>query len=147
MPFDVREVSETSESVELGEKLWLTADRERLVPDGHREAAFLFGTPGKRVSREDAIRLGLVEQTDEEKARAEVEATATAAALALAEEAGVDLAEVEGTGAEGRVTKADVAAAASDDATDDEPEPASEPEPEKAKKPASNKQRKKASDK
>ena len=38
---------------------------------------------------------------------------ATPAAQAAAEEAGVDLSTVEGTGSEGRITKADVEAAAS----------------------------------
>lgn len=45
--------------VVLEEKLWLTADRERVVPDGDPEAAFLLGTPGKRVSADEAERLGL----------------------------------------------------------------------------------------
>jgi 2-oxoglutarate dehydrogenase E2 component (dihydrolipoamide succinyltransferase) len=39
---------------------------------------------------------------------------ATPAAVAHAEEVNVDLANVEGTGTEGRITKADVAAAAAD---------------------------------
>lgn len=41
------------------EKLWLTADRSRLVKDGDPEAAFLFCTPGKALSDEDAKRYGL----------------------------------------------------------------------------------------
>lgn len=43
----------------LEEKLWLTADRERVVQDGDPEAAFLLGTPGKRVPADEAERLGL----------------------------------------------------------------------------------------
>jgi len=42
------------------EQLWLTADRERLVPVGHKEAAFLFTLPGRRVSVADAERYGLL---------------------------------------------------------------------------------------
>jgi len=42
------------------EKLWLTADRERLVPAGHKEAAFLFTLPGRKVSVADAERYGLL---------------------------------------------------------------------------------------
>lgn len=60
MGFNIEEVSETSHSVVVGEKLWLTADGQRLVADGDPEAAVLFATPGKRVSREDAERYGLV---------------------------------------------------------------------------------------
>lgn len=45
--------------VVLEEKLWYTADHARAVPDGHPEAAFLLGTPGKRVSASEAERLGL----------------------------------------------------------------------------------------
>lgn len=40
-------------------RLWLTADRERVVEEGDPEAAFLFATPGKEVSDEDAERYGL----------------------------------------------------------------------------------------
>jgi hypothetical protein len=45
--------------VVLEEKLWLTADRDRVVKDGDPEARFLLGTPGKRVSVDEAERLGL----------------------------------------------------------------------------------------
>lgn len=44
----------------LDEKLWLTADRSELVPDGDERAAFLFGTPGKRVDAETAAKYGLI---------------------------------------------------------------------------------------
>jgi len=43
------------------EKLWLTADRSALVNDGDERAAFLFCTPGKKISDEDAARLGVVD--------------------------------------------------------------------------------------
>lgn len=48
-------------------RLWLTADRGRLVPDGHPEAAFLFCTVGTAVPAEEARRFGLM---DEAKAAA-----------------------------------------------------------------------------
>lgn len=51
--------------VVLDEKVWLTADRERLVPDGHGDAAYLFGTPGKRVDAETAKRYGLAESEEQ----------------------------------------------------------------------------------
>lgn len=44
---------------ELTRKLWYTADHERVVEDGDPEAAFLLGTPGKRIPDEEAERLGL----------------------------------------------------------------------------------------
>lgn len=40
-------------------RLWLTADRERVVEEGDPEAAFLFATPGKDISDEDVERYGL----------------------------------------------------------------------------------------
>lgn len=62
----------------------------------------------KRQANADAA------QADAEAAAAAAapDVDATPAALAHAEEMGVDITQVEGTGAEGRVTKADVAAAA-----------------------------------
>jgi hypothetical protein len=51
---------ETAEYVEAEERLWLTADRERVVPDGHPDAAFLFTTPGQQITREEAERYGLL---------------------------------------------------------------------------------------
>lgn len=44
----------------LTEKLWYTADRSRVVPDGDPEAAFLLGPAGHLITDEEAIRLGLV---------------------------------------------------------------------------------------
>lgn len=49
---------------------------------------------------------------DAEAEAALTEVEATPAAISAAEEAGVDIATVEGTGAEGKVTKADVVEAA-----------------------------------
>ena len=40
-------------------RLYLTADRERVVEEGDPDAAFLFVTPGKEVSDADAERYGL----------------------------------------------------------------------------------------
>ncbi len=52
--------SETVEWVTATETLWLTVDRDRLVEDGDPEAAFLFTTPGQRISLDDAREYGLV---------------------------------------------------------------------------------------
>ena len=40
-------------------KLYLTADRDRVVEEGDPEAAFLFATPGKEISHADAEKYGL----------------------------------------------------------------------------------------
>lgn len=40
-------------------RLWLTADRARVVEEGDPEAAFLFVTPGKEISDSDAEKYGL----------------------------------------------------------------------------------------
>ena len=53
-------VDSASRWVIAEEKLWLTADRSRLVPDGDEEAAFLFSLPGRRIAAADATRYGLV---------------------------------------------------------------------------------------
>ena len=42
-------------------RLWLTADRSRVVPEGDPAAAFLFAIPGRAVSRAEALRYGLIE--------------------------------------------------------------------------------------
>lgn len=60
MAFKVEEINETNQSVEVGERLWLTADQQTVVADGDPAAAFLFAAPGTRVSRDDAERYGLV---------------------------------------------------------------------------------------
>lgn len=49
----------TEEKFTATERLWLTADRERVVRDGDPSAAFLFATPGKAISTEDVERYGL----------------------------------------------------------------------------------------
>lgn len=41
-------------TVKLDRRLWLTADRSRLVEDGDPEAAFLWAAPGDEV---DAVEL------------------------------------------------------------------------------------------
>jgi hypothetical protein len=40
-------------------KLWLTADREKVVEDGDPAAAFLFATEGDEITDEDAKRYGV----------------------------------------------------------------------------------------
>lgn len=40
-------------------KLYLTADRERVVEEGDPEAAFLLAAPGKEISDADAEKYGL----------------------------------------------------------------------------------------
>ena len=43
----------------LTEKLWYTADKSPVVPDGHPDAAFLLGTAGYDIPDAEAERLGL----------------------------------------------------------------------------------------
>lgn len=43
----------------LDRRLWLTADKDRVVEDGDPEAAFLLGTEGKEIPDSEAERLGL----------------------------------------------------------------------------------------
>lgn len=122
--FKINELQEVSEWVESEDRIWLTADRDRLVADGDPEAASLFTTPGKRISRADAIRYGLVKarkgeqvETPDETSGEPVETGAPAAvevtdsAKKLAKEKGIDLAGVTGTGKDGKVTQHDVQAA------------------------------------
>ena len=47
------------DKVKITERLYLTADKERVVPEGDPEAAFLFATPGKEISAEDAEKYSL----------------------------------------------------------------------------------------
>ena len=42
-------------------RLWLTAEQNRLVPEGHKDAAFLFSLPGQRISHANAIAYGLLD--------------------------------------------------------------------------------------
>lgn len=120
--------------VVVEEKLWLTTD-DRLVPDGHRDAAILFATPGKRVDLATAVRYGLV---DAPKAKAkQVDAPENKAVEAPAEDKSVvgdaidgEREEVPGDTIEG-------------DGSGDPLPPVDEPVPEPAKAPA--KRAKKAS--
>ncbi len=60
-----------------GDRLWLNADKTKVVKDGDPDAAFLFVVEGDTVSDEDAERYGLnkksarAESDEGEKARPE----------------------------------------------------------------------------
>lgn len=54
--------------VEAAEPLWLNEAGDKLVAEGHADAASLFASAGKRISREDAIRFGLVKPDKADKA-------------------------------------------------------------------------------
>jgi hypothetical protein len=56
--FDIPESSQ--DIVVANERLWLTADRERVVKDGDPDAAFLLCAEGNELPRVDAERYGLV---------------------------------------------------------------------------------------
>mgnify|MGYP001581696603 CR=1 FL=1 len=53
-------VEETSAYAIARQRLWLTAEGDRLVPDGDPDAASLFVAAGHRISRQDAERFGLL---------------------------------------------------------------------------------------
>lgn len=50
-------------------RLWLTADRARVVEDGDPEARFLFCGPGRRISPADAEKYGLVAIAPKERSK------------------------------------------------------------------------------
>lgn len=52
--------------IHKGPRLWLTADKERVVEDGDPAAAFLLVGEGGQLSEEDARKYGLM---DEEKTK------------------------------------------------------------------------------
>jgi hypothetical protein len=74
--FKVNQLEEVQNWVQSEERLFLTADRERVVAEDDPEAAFLFASPSDRISVEDAARYGLIKS----KAKAEAPAEAPAEA-------------------------------------------------------------------
>jgi hypothetical protein len=54
------EEAESMGNITVDRRLWLTADRERVVEDGDPEAAFLLAALGQTISESDAERYGLV---------------------------------------------------------------------------------------
>jgi hypothetical protein len=48
-----------ADKVKATERLYLNADKSKVVPEGDPEAAFLFATPGTEISAEDAAKYGL----------------------------------------------------------------------------------------
>ena len=51
-------------------RLWLNADRTKLVPEGDEECAFLFCGVGETVSKTDAEKYGLLKPKAEKQAEA-----------------------------------------------------------------------------
>lgn len=106
-------------------RLYLNKDGKVVEADDPTRTTLLVGKNG-RLSAEDAAKYGLMNQpAPEEKAQSDAPANkavgkapsnkaqskapeATPAAKEKAEEEGIDLSEVEGTGAGGRITLADV---------------------------------------
>jgi pyruvate/2-oxoglutarate dehydrogenase complex dihydrolipoamide acyltransferase (E2) component len=91
--------------------------RADVLPEGHPAAISEDYAKGyldlTTVPGEPSTPIAVTPATPEEEdddAAAESEVDATESAVALAEENGVDLSEVEGTGTDGRITKADVQA-------------------------------------
>lgn len=57
----INQTGGTGQMVTVQEKLWLNAEKDQLVPDGHPDAAFLFATPDDQIAVEQAERFGLVD--------------------------------------------------------------------------------------
>lgn len=66
MPLEINLNAGNEPMVDATEKLWLTADKGQLVPDGDERAAILFCIPGQKVSRADAQRYGMLRAADED---------------------------------------------------------------------------------
>jgi hypothetical protein len=66
-------------------KLWLTADRERVVEDGDPEAAFLLASAGKTLDAETVERYGLDPKAGKGKGAKDAAPDAQAEAKAVAE--------------------------------------------------------------
>ena len=102
-------------------RLWLTAERDALVPDGHQDAAFLYVAIGDEIPDDAAERFGLLDgllpgspdEAETEAARREAEeAAARAAAAEQAEREAAAAAEAEAAAK----AEADAAAKAEADA-------------------------------
>jgi hypothetical protein len=68
--FKINQLEDVHRYVVAQEAMWLNADRTRLVAADDPQASFLFSTPGKRISRADAIRFGLVKADKQDKQEA-----------------------------------------------------------------------------
>lgn len=94
----------------------MTVDARIVASDPeHPVKVFVAGQEVEGADAEQQVALGHAEAIAEASEGPAPEVSATPAAAAHAEELGVDLSTVEGTGAEGKITKGDVAAAASKD--------------------------------
>jgi hypothetical protein len=67
------------------ERLWLNADKSRVVKDGDPEAAFLLASPGKEVPAEDVERYGLAPKASKGKGAKDGAPDAQAEGKAVAE--------------------------------------------------------------
>ena len=68
MGFKITVAAAAHPAVIAEERLWLTADRDRVVKEGDDEAAFLLVGVGQRIPWADAVRYGLVEDTPDPSA-------------------------------------------------------------------------------
>lgn len=68
MPLTIRKQTDGGgEKVTVDRRLYLTADRERVVEEGDPDAAFLYAAAGRRVPREEFERLGgIIEDAEPE---------------------------------------------------------------------------------
>lgn len=57
----------SGQTVALTERLYLTADKNKVVREGSEHARFLLGGPGDEIPVEQAIALGMVVQDDDDE--------------------------------------------------------------------------------
>lgn len=79
----------TGAQITVDRRLYLTADRSRLVEADDPEARFLFCSEGKRVSREQLLQLGVEIVNPDEAAAAEAAVPATLEDLNVEGEGGL----------------------------------------------------------
>lgn len=83
-----RETAESmSEPYVVGEHLYLTEDRGRVVPEGDPAGRWLWASPGTEVPRSEAVRLGAIQEPAKPAAAAEVKEQAKPADKARAKPA------------------------------------------------------------
>lgn len=62
------------------ERLYLNAGKDRVVPEGHKDAAYLWAAEGDEIPDEAAARFGLVDGTTKKRAAERSKEAAKAAA-------------------------------------------------------------------
>ena len=85
------------EKFKLRSALCFNADKTALVPDGHPDAAFVYGPPGREVPLDEAVKFGIADQDGNP---IDVDGEVVAEAEPPAEEPEAETAETEAEDAE-----------------------------------------------